>query len=42
MANLILEWMLAGAIMVAIVCVTALAIYATVALIREAREALKK
>ena len=42
MADLILEWVFVGAILVAIVCVTALVIYTTVALIRMAREELKK
>ena len=40
--DLIIEWMLNVAIIVAIVCVTALAIYATVALIRMIKEELKK
>ena len=42
MGDLIIEWMFAGAIIVAIVCMTALAIYATVALIRMTMEELKK
>ena len=42
MADLILEWMFVGAIMVVIVCVAALAIYATVTAIRIAQEELKK
>ena len=40
--DLIIEWMFTGAIIVAIVCITALAIYATVALIRMTMEELKK
>ena len=39
---LIIEWMFNGAIIVAIVCMTALAIYATVALIKMTKEELKK
>ena len=42
MAVLILEWMFAGAIMVVIACVAALAIYATATAIRMAQEELKK
>ena len=40
--DLIIEWMFNVAIIVAIVCMTALAIYATVALIRMIKEELKK
>ena len=40
--DLIIEWMFNGAIIVAIVCMTALAIYATVALIKMIKEELKK
>lgn len=42
MSDLIIEWMFNGAIIVAIVCMTALAIYATVALIQMIKEELKK
>lgn len=40
--DLIIEWMFNGAIIVAIVCLIALTIYATVALIRMTKEELKK
>ena len=40
--DLIIEWMFNVAIIVAIVCMTALAIYATVALIRMTMEEFKK
>ena len=40
--DLIIEWMFNGAIIVAIVCMTALAIYATIALIQMIKEELKK
>lgn len=40
--DLIIEWMFNVAIVVAIVCMTALAIYATVALIKMIKEELKK
>ena len=40
--DLIIEWMFNGAIIVAIVCMTALAIYATIALIQMITEELKK
>ena len=42
MFDLIIEWMFNVAIIVAIVCMTALAIYATIALIRMTKEELKK
>ena len=42
MFDLIIEWMFNGAIVVAIVCMTALAIYATIALIKMTKEELKK
>ena len=42
MFDLIIEWMFTGAIIVAIVCMTALTIYATIALIRMIKEELKK
>ena len=42
MFDLIIEWMFNGAIIVAIVCLTALAIYATIALIKMIKEELKK
>ena len=42
MFDLIIEWMFNGAIIVAIVCLIALTIYATVALIRMTKEELKK
>lgn len=42
MFDLIIEWMLNGAIVVAIVCLMALAVYATIALIRMTKEVLKK
>ena len=38
----IIEWMFNGAIVVVIVCMTVLAVYATVALIRITKEELKK
>ena len=40
--DLIIEWMFNVAIIVVIVCMTALAVYATIALIRMIREELKK
>ena len=40
--DLIIEWMFNVAIIVAIVCMTALAIYATIALIRMIKEEFKK
>lgn len=40
--DLIIEWMFNVAIIVAIVCMTALAIYATIALIRMITEEFKK
>ena len=40
--DLIIEWMFNGAIVVAIMCLTALAIYATVAFIRMITEEFKK
>ena len=40
--DLIIEWMFNGAIVVAIVCLIALTIYATIALIRMTKEELKK
>lgn len=40
--DLIIEWMLNGAIVVAFVCMTVLAICATVVLIRITKEVLKK
>ena len=40
--DLIIEWMFNGAIIIAIVCLMALTIYATVALIRMTKEELKK
>lgn len=42
MFDLIIEWMFNGAIVVAFVCMTALAFYAAVALIRITKEVLKK
>lgn len=42
MFDLIIEWMFNGAIVVAIVCLIALTICATVALIRMTKEELKK
>ena len=42
MFDLIIEWMFNGAIVVAIVCLMALTIYATIALIRMTKEELKK
>ena len=42
MFDLIIEWMFNGLIIVAIVCLMALAIYATVALIKMTKEELKK
>ena len=42
MFDLIIEWMFNVAIIVAIVCMTALAVYATIALIRMTKEELKK
>ena len=42
MFDLIIELMFKGAIIVAIVCMTALAIYATIALIKMTKEELKK
>ena len=42
MFDLIIKWMFNGAIVVAIVCMTALAIYATIALIKMIKEELKK
>ena len=40
--DLIIRWMFNGAIILAIVCLMALTIYATVALIRMTKEELKK
>ena len=40
--DLIIEWMFNVAIIVAIVCMTALAVYATIALIKMTKEELKK
>ena len=40
--DLIIEWMFNGAIILAIVCLMALTIYATVALIKMTKEELKK
>ena len=40
--DLIIEWMFNGAIIVAIACLIALTIYATIALIRMTMEELKK
>lgn len=40
--DLIIEWMFKGAIIIAIVCLIALTIYATIALIRMIMEELKK
>ena len=40
--DLIIEWMFNGAIVAATVCLMALAIYATVALIKMTKEELKK
>lgn len=40
--DLIIEWMFNGAIIVAIVCLIALTIYATIALIKMTKEELKK
>lgn len=40
--DLIIEWMFNGAIIVAIVCLMALTIYATIALIKMIKEELKK
>ena len=40
--DLIIEWILIGTIMIAMVCLMALAVYATVALIRMTKEELKK
>lgn len=42
MFDLIIEWMFKGAIIIAIVCLMALTIYATVALIKMTKEELKK
>lgn len=42
MFDLIIEWMLNGAIVVAFVCMAVLAICATVVLIRITKEVLKK
>lgn len=42
MFDLIIEWILIGTIMIAMVCLMVLAIYATVALIRMTKEELKK
>ena len=42
MFNLIIEWMFNGAIILAIACLMALTIYATVALIKMTKEELKK
>lgn len=42
MFDLIFEWILIGTIMIAMVCLMALAVYATIALIRMAKEELKK
>ena len=42
MFDLIIKWMFNGAIVVAMVCLMALAIYATIALIRMTKEELKK
>ena len=42
MFDLIIEWMFNGAIVVAIVCLIALTIYATIALIKMTKEELKK
>ena len=40
--DLIIEWMFNGAIVVAIMCLIALTIYATIALIKMTKEELKK
>ena len=40
--DLIFEWILIGTIMIAMVCLMALAVYTTSALIRMAKEELKK
>ena len=40
--DLIIEWMFNGAIILAIVCLIALTIYATIALIKMIKEELKK
>lgn len=40
--DLIFEWILIGTIMIAMVCLMALAVYTTIALIRMAKEELKK
>ena len=42
MFDLIIEWMFNGAIVVAIMCLIALTIYATIALIKMTKEELKK
>ena len=42
MFDLIFEWILIGTIMIAMVCLMALAVYTTIALIRMAKEELKK
>ena len=42
MFDLIIEWMFNGAIILAIACLMALTIYATVALIKMTKEELKK
>ena len=42
MFDLIIEWMFNGAIILAIVCLIALTIYATIALIKMIKEELKK
>lgn len=42
MFDLIIEWILIGTIMIAMVCLMVLAIYATVALIRMTKEELKE
>lgn len=42
MFDLIIEWMFTGTIVAATVCLMALAVYATVALIRMTKEELKK
>ena len=42
MFDLIIEWMFNGAIILAIACLMALTIYATIALIRMTKEELKK
>ena len=42
MFDLIIEWMFNGLIIIAIVCLMALAVYATIALIRMTKEELKK